>query len=181
MEIIPITKAGVPLVDPRPESWPYALFVTISPNPNTKHAIYKTINGKRTTVQIPYGKLPQKVQYDYCMRVVKSAYNISKDTKLFGIWELNKSGNVHFHMILTDPTVKGKTSLAIMQRDVLNSEIVMKNLSKKMIDYMNNIVVVNDSITERLEYMLKDYEENITIMDYYATKSAIVNIKVPVH
>lgn len=162
------TEAAVALVDRRPgtATWPYPLFCTISPNPNTKHAIYKSVNGKRITVQMPYGKLPQRVQHAYCMRVLKH-YIYSKDTKIFSTWELNQAGNVHLHLILSDPQINNDTMLKIFQRDILNSEIVMKNLSKKMIDYMNNIVKVNDSIAERIKYMTKDMKDNLPIMSYY--------------
>ena len=102
------------------------------------------------------------------MKVLENCYNYSNDTKIFGTWELNKSGDVHFHFIMTDPHIKGQTTLKMFQRDILNCEMVIRNLSnKKMIDYMNNIVFVNDSIEARYEYMTKDMNENLELMPYY--------------
>lgn len=165
--------SAVTLVDRRPEKWPHALWVTISPNPKTLHSCYRTVtNGikqQRVLIKLPYGKLPQKAQYAYCIRVLQSCYNYSENTKIFGTWELNKSGDVHFHFIMSDPLIKGPTMLKILQRDVLNHELVMKNLSKKLIDYMNNICYVTDSIENRFQYMTKDMDHNIEIMPYYCS------------
>jgi len=168
------TTSAVTLVDRRPEKWPHALWVTISPNPKTLHnctrlvTLGKSLKQKRVDVKIPYGKLPQKVQYDYCIKILKNCYNYSDETRIFGTWELNKNGDVHFHFIMSDPLIKGPTMLKILQRDVLNHELVMKNLSKGYIDYMNNIVYVNDSIENRYNYMIKDMEHNLEIMPYYS-------------
>lgn len=159
--------AAVALVDRRKQSWPNAVFCTISPNPATKHGNDVIVRGKKTRVQVPYGKLPQRKQYDYCLRVLNEYIN-TEDTKIFGTWELNKDGNVHFHFILSDPKIKNETSLQIFRRDILNTELVMRNLSnKKMIDYMNNIVFVNDSVEKRIDYITKDMDMNLEIMPYY--------------
>lgn len=159
--------AAVALVDRRKQSWPNAVFCTISPNPATKHGNDVIVRGKKTKVQVPYGKLPQRKQYEYCLRVLNEYIN-TDETKIFGTWELNKDGNVHFHFILTDPKIKNETSLQIFRRDILNTELVMRNLSnKKMIDYMNNIVFVNDSVEKRIDYITKDMQMNLEIMPYF--------------
>lgn len=166
-------RAAVALVDRRPQEWSNALWVTISPNPKALHECWKVVTSKdgfrqkKVSVKIPYGKLPQQQQYDYCIKVIRTCYNYSDDTKIFGTWELNKQGDVHFHFIMTDPSIRGQTTLKMFQRDILNCETVIKNLSKGMIDYMNNIVFVNDSIEKRFEYMTKDISENLGLMPYY--------------
>jgi len=160
-------EKAVSLVDRRSDRWPHCIFATISPNPKVKHSVTKMINGRKTTLQMPYGKLPQRVQHDYLLRVIRSSYVYSEDTKIFGTWELNKDGNVHFHLIMTDPHLKNVTDLKMFQRDVLNSELVMKNLSKGMVDYMNNIVFVNDSPEARFKYITKDMKYNLPIMPYF--------------
>lgn len=161
------SKEAVLLVDRRPELWPHCLFVTISPNPKLKHTLYKRNNGKRISVKVPYGKLPQRCQFEYCLRIVRSSYIYSHDTKLFGTWELNKDGNVHLHMILCDTHLQNKSQLQMFQRDVLNSELVFQNLAKGMIDYMNSIVFVNDSVEKRFDYLIKDIDMNLQIMPYF--------------
>ena len=159
-------SSAISLVDRRPEKWPHAIFATISPNPKTLHHVLRPFNGRKINAKIPYGKLPQRIQYEYCLRVVKQ-YIYSTKTKIFGTWELNKEGNVHFHLILSDPCLTNITDLQMFRRDILNSEIVMKNLSKKLIDYMNNIVFVNDTIEERFKYITKDIDMNLCILPYY--------------
>jgi len=167
------SHSAVALVDRRPEMWPHALWVTISPNPRTLHKCIKSMSSKTSCktkmvkIDIPYGKLPQRQQYEYCLKVIRNCYNYTSETKIFGTWELNSHGDVHFHFIMSDPSIHGPTMLKVFQRDVLNCTMVMKNLSKNMIDYMNNIVYVNDSIEKRYEYMLKDMDDNISIMPYY--------------
>ena len=130
------------------------------------------VQGRRINGNIPYGKLPQRVQYNYCRRLLISSYNYSDDTKIFGTWELNSHGNVHFHFIMSDPYINSNTMLQILRRDVLNCEMVLSNLSKSMIDYCNNIVFVTDSIDHRVKYMCKD--NNCHTFPYYYTKNALV-------
>lgn len=168
LEYTNLTSA-VALVDRRPQSWKNALFCTISPNPNTKHTVIQNLNGKKTTIKKSYGMLKQSVQYEYCCRIVRSAYMFSHDTKIFGTWELNKSGNVHFHLIMTDPFICNKSSLAIFQRDVMNNYLVILNMckSKNPKDMMNNIVFVNDTIEKRMIYMTKEMDMNLPIMPYF--------------
>jgi len=167
------TEAEIALVDLRPEIWSHPLFVTISPNPSTMIPIKRRncINGKVMNCKLPYGKLPQKIQYEYCEKVVRTVYNYSKDTKYFCTWELNTSGNVHFHMIYHDPFITSDVSLNIFRRDVLNHDIVIRNMAKgkKMIDYMNNIVFVTDSLVSRIAYMLKDVKTNLPIFPYLSS------------
>ena len=133
------------------------IFATISPNPNVKIPVTRRFNGKKINAKMPYGKLPQRNQYEYCIRMLRSAYNYSHEVKIYGTWELNKSGNVHLHLLFYDPNIQSKTELEIFRRDVLNSELVLKNLSKKLVDYCNNIVYVNDGVSDRLLYMDKDH------------------------
>jgi Holliday junction resolvase RusA-like endonuclease len=149
------------------------LFITISPNPSTKHSITKRKGKKLVSAMMPYGKLPQKVQHEYCLKVLKE-FIYSPQTQIVGVWELNGSDNVHFHFIMSDPNIKNKTQLAMFRRDILNCEIVFKNLSKKMIDYMNNIVYVNDSVEARYKYMTKEMEMNLPIMPYYSFNAPLL-------
>lgn len=158
MEIHFIEKSSEPSLVAVREIFPSdgkIIFATISPNPKVKIPITRRWNGRKINAKMPYGKLPQKNQFDYCIRILKSSYNYSHDTQIYGGWELNKSGNIHLHLLMYDPNIQTNEMLQIFQRDVLNSEIVFKNLSRNMTDYCNNIVFVNDSINERLKYIHK--------------------------
>jgi len=97
--------------------------------------------------------------------IVLSAYVLSEQTKIFCTWELNKSFNIHFHMLVSDPFIINDMTLNIYRRDILNNPHVIKNLSTKMIDYMNNIVFVNDSINNRFVYMIKDLFQAISLWE----------------
>lgn len=161
------TEAEVALVDLRESLWPNAIFITVSPNPYALVKAIRRVGTKLKLVPIHYGSLRQFEQHAYCMRVVKSSLNFSKDSKLFGTWELNKTGNVHLHILFTDPNVKNITTLQILRRDVLNSELVQDNMIGRNIDFMNNIVFVNDSISDRFKYMTKDMNMNLIVMPYF--------------
>jgi len=147
------------------------IFCTISPNPNTLHECYKTHQGKISKVKIPYGKLQQKVQYEYCHRILERCYVpfLSDDAIIIGTWELNKSGNVHFHFLIQDKIIHNPTQLAIFQRNVLNCEETIRNMSKgkKMVDYMNNIVYLTKPLKDIIKYMDKDYDDNKDIFPNY--------------
>lgn len=164
------------LVGDRPhlmESAGAKLFCTISPNATTLHQIIKRVNGRKVTVKMPYGKIPQRLQYEYCIRIINRCYLpfLSEGSELIGSWELNKQGNVHLHFIVVDSKITNDTHLSMFQRDVLNCEDVIKNMGKgkKMIDYMNNIVFITKPFKEVIRYIDKDYDKNKGIFNnYYA-------------
>lgn len=164
-------RANIPLVAYWQNLMGNSLFVTISPNPKTLHTCVKQIKGKSVDVKIRYNLLPHKQQYEYCMRIVERCYNYSNDTQIYGSWEFNKEGNVHFHFLMHDPNIQTNTDLIILRRDVLNHPSVMLNLIKgrkgDIHDWMNNIVYVNDSIPIRFEYIQKDIDETLKHFPYY--------------
>lgn len=156
----------------------YRLFCTISPNPKTKHKVVRTIPSKdllrpriiNRSVGIEYGHMSHKEQYDYCIKYVETCYLpfLSPDTKLYGVFELNQSGNLHMHFILKSPTVMNKTTLMIFQREVMTSYETIRNMSRKKVDYMNNIVELTKSNDEINAYMQKTNEEcSIHFPNYY--------------
>jgi hypothetical protein len=178
--IITSEKAVSSLVEDRPgiqKCTTAKLFCTISPNPKVLHAVTRKINGRNATLKIPYGKLPQRVQYDYCMRIITRCYMpfLSENAELIGTWELNKTGNVHFHFIIYDPLINNNTHLEVYRRDILNCEDIIKNMAKgkKMIDYMNNIVYIDKPLKEVLTYMDKDYPINKDVFKNYTLKKLI--------
>lgn len=155
----------LPLVENRPILGHSPIFVTISPNPMTKHSITKV----NRVHKIPYKMLPQKLQYEYCLRLVHQVYNYSTSTRIYGSAELNESGNIHFHFIFDDPNIRNKVDIAMLQRDVLNCPSVILNLSKgkNPRDYMNNICFINKPINEIYDYIHKDIKETIRHFPIY--------------
>lgn len=140
------------------------LFITISPSAKTMHKTRVKTDKRTISVNVPYGKLKQDEQYNYCIQLVKTCYMefISPEAELVGTAELNKEGNIHFHLLIHDKKNTSLSRLQVFRRDILNCFEVIKNMSKKskMVDYMNNIVIVNDSVKDRLFYLDKDYELN---------------------
>lgn len=152
-----------------------ALFVTISPNPNVNvECVMKNKTGKTRNVKRPYWSLKQDLQYEYCMKCFKEDYCefLSQDTKLVGISELNKRGDVHLHMIINDPCIKNDVNLQCFRRDILNSFRTQQNIIKgkagKAKDWMNNIVFVNTSKDDIVQYFMKNQEDMLPrFKNYY--------------
>lgn len=148
------------------------MFITVSPNPKTVHFADRPYGGigKKLSVKIPYGRMRQEDQYDYCLKIIEKCYLefCSPSVVLIGTVEHNKTGNVHAHFLLYDPKITNKSKLDIFRRDISYCDMVIKNMSKSSKqDHMNNIVFINDSITDRATYMDKDYEMNQDIYFNY--------------
>jgi len=122
-----------PKGDPKkrwPDCWSRnSLGICISPNPHLLHEVFED----RKKLKTPYGKLPQIKQYEYCKKILKHCYMFcfTPGTFLVGTWELNKSGNVHLHLIADDPKVTNEYELAVFRRDIENCTLVKMNRSKK--------------------------------------------------
>jgi len=131
------------------------LFVTISPNPST---VLKLKMTKRMNKPIErYKNVPYKVQQAYIEKVIITCYLelLPKEVKLVGCYEFNKTGQLHAHLLIQTDFIKNDIDLTVFRRDIMNCELVMNNRKKDNNDYMNNIVFVNDSIAERVKYMMK--------------------------
>lgn len=146
-----------------------ALFVTISPNPNVKHShvTTKVVKGrtKRCIIRIPYDKLSQSEQYDYCLQYFREIYlqyfeDQLESYEFVGTWEINKSNNVHLHIVLYQNEFKTVYDLALLRRYVSNRMETLRNMSSiKKPDYMNSICFVNDDFDIR--YFDKDHDQKI--------------------
>jgi len=152
----------------------HGMFVTISPNPSTKHKVSR----KSRQCTLRYDQLTQIKQYQYCIRVIERCYLpfLSGDTLLVGTTELNKEKNIHMHLMIYDPKLKAsnRSKLSMFQRDIYCCEDTLQNLTKKglngqkPVDWMNNIVKFDDTVKtyeELLQYMDKDHAENQFIFE----------------
>jgi hypothetical protein len=143
------------------------IFVTISPNPKTKHIC---LRHKKSNIKLPYGKLPQEVQYEYCIRILKQCYLqlLSGSYTVYGTWELNQDNNVHLHFLIDSEKIQTDYDLNIFRRDILCCPLVFMNLNKlKSHDYMNNIVFLNKPFEDIIEYMDKDNDQKINLSSVY--------------
>lgn len=151
-----------------------SLFITISPNPSTRvDCLIKDRTGKTRTVKRPYGTLKQDIQYKYCIKCLTSDYIewLSDDAALVGVAELNERGNVHLHMIIKDKHIINEVQLQCLRRDVLNGYMTQQNIIKGKVnakDWMNNIVFVNKSKEDIVEYFMKSQNEMLPrFQNYY--------------
>lgn len=174
-----ISRASAALVDRRPNLWPGAIFVTISPNPNSKHRVVRNINNKIKIVPLTYKNLKPKEQFDYCIKIVKQCYcDYADNTKILGTYEFNKAGLVHVHFVMSDPyflTSNGKLSdkkMICLRADVNNNFEVMRNKhNPNSPDMMNNIVYVNDSVQTRYEYFTKDSDDELPGLSFFESNT----------
>lgn len=144
-----------------------SIFVTISPNPHTKHEVKKSNGKKLVQVSIPYKNLSVKSQYVYCMHIVNTVYMplLEEGDSLVGTWEFNSNSDIHFHMLIHSPSLhklkNNNFNLICFRKSVSEHPSVLRNMKKggNMTDYMNNIVYLNKPYQELLSYFDKDYDE----------------------
>jgi len=159
----------------------YIAYITISPNPLTKHKCERKIQwdkvkGKIKNIAIPYGKMTHEEQYEYCIKIIERIYLFNlPDSQIIGTWELNKSGNVHIHMLLKSDSLINEYQLQMLRRDVLCHMEVYRNLNGKN-DFMNNIVWLTEDLTTIIEYFDKDYDIKRPTM---IEKKGLYNFYVP--
>lgn len=172
MIILKTTDSAVcSLVADRPHfKCPNTLFVTISPNPNTKYnTMLKNENGKVRKCKVRYGSLKQSEQYKICIEMVKTSYiPYFENCHMVGTSELNKDGNVHLHFLINGSNVKDDYDLALLRRQISLEPESIRNTPKKGVDYMNNIVFLTKPLKEIISYMDKDYPKNVRhFQNYY--------------
>lgn len=147
---------------------PYVLFCTVSPNPATLVDITKG----DTVMKARYDRIPQRVQYAYCLKHVKTTYlELCSDPIMVGTVELNAHGDVHFHFLLMDRHVCNDVLIKRFQRDVSLCPTSLENLHNKTArDYMNNIVHLTKPMNEIIDYMDKDHslETREFLPNYYS-------------
>lgn len=163
-------EACCPLVAARKQPWSSTtMFVTVSPNPRMKHKVLWTSKrlDKKCDRKMEYGKMPQRVQYEYCMRLLNTYTFHCPNSTIVGTVELNTTGNVHLHMLIDDPDCFNVTRLQMLQREISLSEETSKNIIKCKRDYMNNICFINKPIMEIAKYMDKDHHMNGEIFKNY--------------
>lgn len=145
------------------------LFCTVSPPPNLK---IRTKVAKRQCVR-RYDELPQGTQLDFCLRLIEHLYlPYCSKGELLMTWELNKSGNVHIHMLIYDEYSQNDYSLHLFRRSIKADDLTRRILgTKSHNDYMNNIVICND-VAATIEYMCKDQQQRIDLglPNFYISK-----------
>lgn len=152
----------------------YTFFCTISPNPKTMvETTRKNLKGKIVSCKQPYASLPQRVQYQFCMRFFARTYlSLCKDPIFLGVPELNKQGNVHLHFILKDCLYSNPIGLEILRRDILNCPETLCNIKATKRcnrDYMNNIVHLTKSKADIMAYLIKTNEDAVKYFENFCS------------
>jgi len=78
---------------------------------------------------------------------------------MFIVFEHNKDNNLHCHALLYNSAIQTDADLNCFRKEIFSEPMTILNLNKKNkkpIDFMNNIVYVDDSVTERFKYMQKE-------------------------
>jgi len=142
-----------------------ALFITVSPNPKTRHDVIRNVSKtsiKSKKVKFAYSVLTHSEQYNVLDMYLSKVY---LDVMEHGDWayivyEINKSNNLHAHMILYSSSIQSQYDLKALQKTVYCHPLTLYNMDKKSkIDYMNNIVYIDDDkMTEVRDYVAKDQD-----------------------
>lgn len=166
-KLIHTDKAVRTLVEDRPNFMaPNLMFITVSPNPNVKHEVFRELFERKRKVKLPYKMLKHSEQKEYLEFIIRNCYlSIHPDAELVGCYELNKQGNLHAHFLFKTKLKKNDYNLEILRREILNCPEVLKNMKQK--DWMNNIVYLNVSKNDILTYLDKDHEESATVFGNY--------------
>lgn len=102
-----------------------------------------------------------KDQVDYLSyyfdTVYKSSFN--ETSNIMKSYELSNDGTVHLHAIVVSHTKYNDYDIRVIRNTVLRHGETMRHLRNGR-DYCNNIVICNDSLTDRVKYLLKDYQQS---------------------
>lgn len=148
--------------DPTDPLNPRYLFCTINPNPKLLHTVMR----HRRKRKMKYESLPLRLQYCYCLRIIKQCYYpyLSAGAAIVGCAEKTESGNIHLHFLIYDPDIDDDYKLAQIRKLISLEPLVhvnKKNCHDR--DWMNSIVILTRSLDEILTYMNKDYPKNVKV------------------
>jgi len=137
------------------------VFCTISPNPR----VMVPISGRAGKRAIPYGLLPPRLQYEYCMKFLQRTYlEFYPDAEFFGCAEFDTSNKVHFHFLMFDPKLFFDQHIRALQADLKACHITILNMNIQKgknksipVDHMNHICRSNRSIEAHCLYLDKEW------------------------
>lgn len=148
----------------------YCIFLTISPNPKSRHPVVRDLKGKQKTLQMAYKMMTHDEQHAYLQRFIKTVYidNLDPGDFLFYAFETNSDNNLHLHGFLYSKDLQTEYELKSLQKTVYSHPMTIYNLAKPKpgrtpTDYMNNMFYIkNDDPTkdvyQKLEYIQKETE-----------------------
>lgn len=145
---------------------PTVLF-TISPNPNTKHVVYRSLSKqtvKARKVKVPYKLMTLPEQKAYIDTYFQQVYRYDGYTNqtYYYTYELNSDKNVHIHGMLRCENIQEEIELEMFRKSVMTHPLTVYNLNKgtKCRDWMNNITFVNDieGLNSKFDYSVKEYD-----------------------
>lgn len=146
-----------------------AIFITVSPNPEKRHPVDRTVWLNERTPQkvkhlkIRYDAMTHKEQYKYLKEYIAAVYGhrLEASDSMYWVYELNSSNLLHAHILLTGSNYKTDYDLMQLRQDVLSHYLTQYNLPKGRKDYMNNIVWATDPKDTMMNYMTKQSQTGI--------------------
>lgn len=146
------------------------MFLTISPNPSTRHIAERALkNGKLKKYNLAYKLLTHNEQHAYLQSYIKSVYidYLDPNDWIYYVFETNSDNNLHLHAIMYCSDIQSEYDLKCLQKTIYANPKTIMNLPKKNAstnrmpkDYMNNIFYVNNDdktkdINQKIEYLTK--------------------------
>ena len=151
------------------------LFLTVSPNPSTRHEVSRMMKGKLRKLKMPYKLMDHNEQHDYLEMYMKKVYIDSLDPTdwIYYIYETNKDNNLHVHALMYLDNVQTEYELNALRKYIFSNVLTIVNLSKKnknVKDYMNNIFYVNNDdptsdVFQKIEYLTKQADIKLQFPD----------------
>lgn len=131
-----------------------SLFITISPSSQAK--VECLVNAKLKRIR--YDSLKQSLQYLFLIRYFRKVYlPLFRDSYFVGVFENNKQGNVHLHILLNDETMIGdQYDLDCIRRSVNTHDVTSKYLNSLKDAVHFNHIVFCESYSETIDYLKKD-------------------------
>lgn len=130
------------------------VFATISPPSRVKIMVTR---GKRR-VGVPYDVLTQDEQRMFLISYFTKVYLHSMHVQYVAVFEHNKAGNLHMHMLLYSTGMQNEVELQRFQRLVNSHQLTLKYAGYKNRIRMNNIVFCDD-LDETIKYLEKDIKQ----------------------
>lgn len=144
-----------------------ALWITISPNPKTRHKVQRLTK----TYNMIYQTMTHGEQYNYLQSYMCNVYvPLMEHTDwIYIIYEYNADNNIHCHMMMYSKSIQDSYDIKALQKTIYVNPMTIINLKKgSNKDWMNNIVYLDESkVDEQVEYIQKDKDIKTIFPDNY--------------
>lgn len=130
------------------------VFATISPPAMAKIIVTR---GKRRA-GVYYDVLTQDEQRKFLINYFTKVYLHSMHVQYVAVFEHNKAGNLHMHMLLYSTGLQSEIELQRFQRLINSHQLTLKYAGYKNRIRMNNIVFC-ENVEDTIKYLEKDMKQ----------------------